>query len=58
MGARKKLCRIVTVDEMQFGFMPVIGTIDAMIILRRLLEEYHAKWKNVIYVFCEHRESF
>ena len=39
----KRLCRKVTVDEMQFGFMPERGTIDAVFILRRLLEEYRAK---------------
>ena len=32
----KRLCRIVTVYEMQFGFMPERGTIDAVFILRRL----------------------
>ena len=30
----KCLCRIVSVDEMQFGFMPVRGTIYAVFILR------------------------
>ena len=39
----KRLCRIVNVDKMQFGFMPERGTIDAVFILRRLQEEYHAK---------------
>ena len=29
----KMLCGIVTVDEMQFDFMPVGGTIDAVFIL-------------------------
>ena len=33
------LCRIVTVDEIQFGFMPERGTIDAVFILRRMQEE-------------------
>ena len=32
----KMCCRIVTVSEMQFGFMPEIGTIDAVFVLRRL----------------------
>ena len=32
----KRLCLIVTVDEMQFGFMPGRTTIDAVFILRRL----------------------
>ena len=40
-----RLSRIVYVDEMQFGFMPERGTIDAVFILRRLQEEYHAKGK-------------
>ena len=34
----KRLCRIVFVDEMQFGFMPERGTIDAVFILRRMQE--------------------
>ena len=48
---------MVSVDEMQFGFMPEKGTIDAVFILRRMQEEYHAKRKN-LYVFCKHIESF
>ena len=51
------LCRIVTVNEMQFGFMPVRGIIDAMFFLRRLIELHHANWKK-LYVFCGPRESF
>ena len=43
---------------MQFGFMHDKGTVDAIFILRRLQEEYHAKGKKVVYVFCWHRESF
>ena len=42
---------IVTVDEMHFGFMPERGTIDAVLILRRLQEEYHAKGKK-FYMLC------
>ena len=47
---QKRFRRIVTFDEMQFGFMPARGTIDAMIILRKLLEEYHAKGKRFMCV--------
>ena len=32
----RRLHRIVTDDEMQFGFMPDMGTIDAVFILRRM----------------------
>ena len=35
----KRMRRMVKVDEMQFGFMPGKGTIDAVFILRRLQEE-------------------
>ena len=38
----KMLCRIVYVDEIHFGFVPEIGTIDAVFILRRMQEEYYA----------------
>ena len=35
----KRFCRIVTVDEMQFGSMSERGTVDAVFILRRLQED-------------------
>ena len=41
----KTLCGIVTVNEMQFIFMSKKRIIDAMFILRRQQEEYHAKGK-------------
>ena len=34
----KRLHRVVTVDEMQFGFMPEIGTIDAEFTIRLVQE--------------------
>ena len=40
-------CRIVTVNEIQFGFMPEIGSNDAMFILRRLHVEYCAKGERL-----------
>ena len=43
----KRLGRIVSVDEKQFGSMPETGTIDDVFILRRLQEEYHAKGKKL-----------
>ena len=43
MVLEKRLLAIVTVNEMQFGFMPEIGTIDAVFIWRRMQEVYHAK---------------
>ena len=49
----KRLHRIVSVDEMQFGFMPERGTIHAVFILRRLQEEYHAEWKALYICFVD-----
>ena len=31
MKVVERLCRIVTVDDMSFGFMPERGTIDAVL---------------------------
>ena len=52
-----RLCKIMTVDEIQFGFTPERGIIDAMFNLRKLQEEYCAKGKK-LYMFYEPRESF
>ena len=54
----KRLCRIMTVNEMQFGFMPERGTIDAIFILRGMQEEYHAKVKKLYMCFVELENAF
>ena len=43
----RRLRGMVKVEEMQFGFMPGKGTIDAVFILRRFQEEYLDKEKNL-----------
>ena len=43
----KRMRHMVKVDEVQFGFMPGKGTIDAVFILRRLQEEYLDKGEVV-----------
>ena len=45
----KMLCKLVSVDEIQFGFMPERGTFDAVSVLRRMQEMCHAE-KKVVYV--------
>ena len=61
----KRLCGIVSVDEMKFGFMSEKGTIDAVFILRRMQEEYHAEGKklymclvNLEKLFTEYQGKF
>ena len=41
---------------MQFRFMPERGTIDAVFILRRMQEEYHAVRKSCICVLWSERK--
>ena len=54
----KRLPIIVSDGEMQFGFMPERGTIDAVFILRRMQEEYHAKWKELYMCFVDLVKAF
>ena len=53
----KRLCRIVNVGEMQIGSMLETQTIDAVFILRRLQEEYHAKGKKLYMCFVHLEKS-
>ena len=53
-----RIRKIVKVDEMQFGFMPGKGTIDAVFILRRLQEEYRAKEKKLYMCFVDLEKAF
>ena len=54
----KRLCRIVTVDEMQFGFMPDSGTIHAVFIIIWLQEEYHTRGKMLYMCFVDLENAF
>ena len=54
----KRLCRIVSVDLMQFGFRPERGTIDDAFILRRIYEEYHANRKMLYMFFVDQAKAF
>ena len=54
----RRLCRIVSVDEIEFGFMPERGTIDDVFILRRMQEEYHAKGRKLYMCFVDLVKTF
>ena len=55
----KKLCIIASVDKCNLALCYYeCGTMDAVIILSRLQEVYHAKGKKVVYVFSGPSESF
>ena len=48
----------MSVDEMQFGFMPERGTTDAVFILRRMQEEYHAAGRKLYMFFVDLEKAF
>ena len=48
----RQIRTLVSLNEMQFGYMPRTGTVDAIFIVKRLQEEYEKKGPEVVYVFC------
>ena len=54
----KRLCSMVSVDEMQFGFLPERGAIDPVFILRKMQEQYHAKGKKLYVCFVDLEKPF
>ena len=49
---------IVSINEMQFGFMPGKGTTDAIFILRQLQEKHLAKKKKLYHAFVDLEKAF
>ena len=48
----------VSIDEMQFGFMPGRSTTDAIFILRQLQEKYLGKKKKLYFAFVDLEKAF
>ena len=48
----------ISIDNMQFGFMPGRGTTDAIFILRQLQEKYLAKNKKLFFAFVDLEKAF
>ena len=49
---------MVNIDEMQFGFVPGRGTIDAIFIVRQLQEKYIAAKKPLYFAFVKLEKAF
>ena len=54
----KRIRSLVILDEMQFGFMPGKGTVDAIFIVRRMQEEYQKKEKKLYMCFVDLEKAF
>ena len=48
----------VSIDNMQFGFMPGKGTTDAIFIMRQVQEKHQAKKKKLYYAFVDLEKAF
>ena len=48
----------VSINNMQFGFMPGRGTTNAVFILRQQQEKYLQKNKNICFVFVNLEKAF
>ncbi|KAA3670323.1 uncharacterized protein DEA37_0010186 [Paragonimus westermani] len=54
----RRLRKMVNIDEMQFGFMPGKGTVDALFIARMLQEKYRRKKKKLYMCFVDLEKAF
>ena len=49
---------LISLNEMQFGFLPGNGTVDAIFIVRRMHEEYHKKNQKLYMCFVDMENAF
>ena len=54
----RRIGTLVSLNEMQFGFMPGKGTVDAIFIVRRMQEEYQKKDKKLYMCFVDVNKAF
>ena len=53
-----RIRELVTIDEMQFGFMPGKGPTHALFILRRMQEEFRGREKKLYMCFVDLEKAF
>ena len=55
---QRRLRKVVELDEMQMGFIPGRGTMDAIFITRQLMEKYEMAGRNLYMVFVDLEKAF
>ena len=53
-----RLREITEVSENQFGFMPSRSTMEAIYLLRRVIEKYREKKRNIHMVFIDLKKAY
>ena len=54
----RRIRTLANLNEMQFGFIPGKGTVDAIFIVRRMQEEYQKKNKKLYMCFVDLERAF
>lgn len=54
----ERLRKTIVLDEMQMGFMPGKGTIDAIFSVRQMMEKYEAAGRKLYMVFVDLEKAF
>ena len=54
----RQIRTLINLNEMQFGFMPGKGTVDAIVIVRRMQKEYQKKDKKLYMCFVDTEKAF
>ena len=57
MLEKRIICQ-VSIDNMQFGFMPGKGNTDAIFIMQQVQEKHQAKKKKLYYAFVDLEKEF
>ena len=55
---KKRLRRKMKIDDMQFGFVPDKGTMDAIFMVRQLQEKFLEKRKDLFFAFVDLEKAF
>ena len=53
-----RLCKVVDINKMQYGFIPGRGTVDAVFVLKKLTEKFRTENKKLTFEFVDLEKAF